>query len=97
MSRYNGECYLTQHTIPLPHHPPNCQHWCLSAGGQTSEQTLPIREVTPLGWQARAIVPETTAESHMAFMKKVHQGRNKGVPLRAARVRWEAFSDEVLR
>ena len=32
--------------------PPHCQHWRLSAGGQTLEQTLPIREVTPLGWQA---------------------------------------------
>lgn len=31
--------------------PPHCQHWRLSAGGQTLEQTLPIREVTPPGWQ----------------------------------------------
>lgn len=87
----------TSHSACFPQHPPNCQQRCLSSGGQTSEQTLPIREVTPLGWQARAIVPETKAESHMAFMKKIRQGRNKGVPLRAACVRWEAFADEVHR
>lgn len=59
--------------------PPHCQHWHLSAGGQTFEQTLPIREVTPLGWQARHWEP-------YGFRAKGLPGRNKGVPPRATPV-----------
>lgn len=52
-----GEFRLRHHALHLPlarcrSPPPHCQHWRLSAGGQTLEQTLPIREVTPPGWQA---------------------------------------------
>lgn len=84
--------------LPLRHHmllfpvkspqvlPPHCQHWRLSVGGQTLEQTLPIREVTPLGWQAHYCAWAPSREPSGFWAKDLPE-RNKGVSLMA--IPWE--------
>lgn len=73
---------LRQHKLPpFPLRPPDCQHWCLSAGGQTSEQTLPIREVTPLVWQTRAHCAwEHSREPYGLHKKRFARGETRGAP-----------------
>lgn len=100
MNQCNGRILPLRHdTLLLPLEPPqvpppHCQQWRLSVGGQTLEQTLPIREVTPLGWQAhyRAWVP--SREPYGFWAKDVPE-RNKGVSLMAIAVTWEAPSARV--
>lgn len=73
---------LRQHRpLHLPPAPSYCQHWCLSAGGQTSEQTLPIREVTPLVWQTQAYCAwDHSREPYGLHKKRFAKGETRGAP-----------------